>query len=125
MSSATTYFSLIIKTIILFIIVFFAVSNTKSYSQTKEIDSLLKALSSIKGEREKIPILTALSIANTSVDVDKKYYYSQQYLAIGKKYKIDSLIPMAYMDMGMKHGIQSHYDSSMYYFTKGLEIAKE
>lgn len=125
MSSATTYFSLIIKTIILFLIVFFAVSNTKIYSQTKEIDSLLKALSSIKGEREKIPILTALSIAYTSVDVDKKYYYSQQYLAIGKKYKIDSLIPMAYMDMGMKHGIQSHYDSSMYYFTKGLEIAKE
>lgn len=125
MTLTKIYYPLVAKNITLCVFIVFCLLNNEILAQTKQIDSLLKVLSTTKNETDKIPILTALSVAYTPVDVDKKYYYSQKYLALAQKHKIDSLIPMAYMDMGMKHGIKSDYDSSMYYFTKGLKMAKE
>lgn len=100
-------------------------ANSSLIAQTKKIDSLKTALQNEKSDLAKIPILKQLSISFTTIDVDKKFIYAKQYLIIAKKNHIDSLIPMAYLDMGIKYGIKTQYDSAMYYFTKALKIAKE
>ena len=94
-------------------------------AQNKKIDSLIVLLNKTKVDTAKIPILRQLSIAYTSVDVDKKFMYANQYRLIAEKHHIDSLIPMAYLDMGIKYGVKTDYDSAMYYFAKALKIAKE
>ena len=94
-------------------------------AQNKKIDSLIVLLNKTKVDTAKIPILRQLSMAYTSVDVDKKFIYANQYRIIAEKHHIDSLIPMAYLDMGIKYGVKTDYDSAMYYFAKALKIAKE
>jgi signal transduction histidine kinase len=94
-------------------------------AQNNNIDSLTVALQKEKIEKKKIPILRQLSKAYTSVDPDRKYFYANQMRQIAEKHHIDSIIPVAYMDMAMTHGIKTQYDSSMYYFTKGLVLAKK
>jgi signal transduction histidine kinase/Tfp pilus assembly protein PilF len=108
----------------LLIIAVFLKAGSISFAQNKKIDSLLITLENEKSEVAKLPILRELSQSFTSVDVDKKYIYARQMLKIAKKYQIDSVIPIAILDMAMVHGIKTHYDSSMYYFTKGLAIAQ-
>lgn len=103
---------------------FFLFTNFSVLAQTKEIDSLLAVLSETKTDTAKVRTLRALSVAFTSVDVDRKFDYAKQYLRIAEKNHIDSLIPMAYIDMGMKYGIKTEYDSAMFYFAKGLKTAK-
>ena len=94
-------------------------------AQNKKIDSLIVLLNKTKVDTAKIPILRQLSIAYTSVDVDKKFIYANQYRIIAEKHHIDSLIPTAYLDMGIKYGVKTEYDTAMYYFAKALKIAKE
>jgi signal transduction histidine kinase len=108
-----------------FFLALLLMSTGFSWSQNKKIDSLLVELNKEKSEIAKIPILRQLSIAFTSVNVDKKFMYANQYRIIAEKNHIDSLVPMAYLDMGIKYGIKTQYDSAMYYFTKALKIAKE
>lgn len=100
-------------------------ANNYLLAQNKKIDSLEIELKKQKLPILKIPILRALSVNLTAVDPDKKYLYAKQMRDIAEMYKIDSIIPLAYLDMAMTHGIKSHYDSSMYYFSKGLKLAKE
>lgn len=116
---------LIIKRILILLVAFFIGANTSLWAQNKKIDSLEHVLSQSKSDTSKISTLRALSIAFTSVDVDKKFHYANQYRLLAEKNHIDSLIPMAYLDMGMKYGIKTEYDSAMFYFTKALKIAKE
>lgn len=108
--------------IIVFLFVIFGINV--SQSQNKKIDSLLVELNKTKTDTAKIPILRALSIAFTPIDVDKKFIYANQYRILAEKHHIDSLIPMAYLDMGIKYGVKTEYDSAMYYFAKALKIAK-
>lgn len=96
-----------------------------SFAQTKKIDSLLIVLAAQKSEVAKIPTLRLLSQSLTAVDPDKKYVYAKQMYNIAVKHNIDSIIPLAYLDMAMVHGIKTNYDSSMYYFSKGLTMAKD
>jgi len=109
-----------------YLLLFFTLLLGSDYlwAQNKKIDSLLVELNKTKVDTLKIPILRALSKAFTAVDLDKKFLYANQYRLIAEKYEIDSLIPMALLDMGMKYGIKTEYDSAMYYFSKGLTIAK-
>jgi two-component system sensor histidine kinase/response regulator len=93
------------------------------YSQTTLTDSLVKELSTKKTLKDKVDVLGKLSIAFSSVDPSKKFYYAKQTLLLAQENSIDSLIPIAYMDMGMAYGIQTRYDSAMYYFNKGLQIS--
>lgn len=114
-----------IKIIFLFFVTLLWGNNHFVYAQNKRIDSLVTALEQEKLPLKKIPILRALSVSLTAVDPDKKYIYAKQMRNIAEKYKIDSIIPLAYLDMAMVHGIKTDYDSSMYYFTKGLRLAIE
>ncbi len=100
-------------------------ANFSALAQTKKIDSLIVVLNKTKVDTAKIPILRALSVAFTPIDVEKKFYYANKYRIIAEKHQIDSVVAMGYLDMGIKHGIKAEYDSAMYYFTKALNIAKE
>ena len=114
------------RSIILVLLVTWTCCSTSSLlAQNKKIDSLIGILDKEKNEVAKIPTLRSLSQSLTSVDPDKKYVYANQMRIISEKYKIDSIIPVAYLDMAMVFGIKTEYDSSMYYLTKGLAIAKE
>lgn len=108
---------------VLFVLFFGATFS--AFAQNETIDSLKIALSNEKSAVAKIPILRKLSQNFTSIDVDKKYMYAKQMRDIAVKYKIDSIIPLAYNDMAMTHGVKTNYDSSMYYFSKALKIAIE
>ena len=112
-----------LRLFVLFLI--FCLADATVVAQTKKIDSLILALKNEKSEKGKLPILHQLSKSFTAVDPDKKYLYAKQLLAIGEKYKIDSVVAIATLDMAMVHGIKTHYDSSMYYFTRGLAFSKE
>lgn len=112
------------KLTLLVIALILGVSNFAT-AQNKKIDSLEIELKKQKSEVDKIPVLLKLSQSLTSVDPDKKYVYARQMRDIAEKYKIDTIIPVAYLDMAMTHGIKSNYDSSMYYFSKGLALAKQ
>jgi signal transduction histidine kinase/uncharacterized protein HemY len=109
-----------------YLLLFFALILAPNFlwAQNKKIDSLLVELHKTKADTSKIPILIGLSKAFTSVDLDKKFLYANQYRLIAERYEIDSLIPMAFMSMGMKYAIKTEYDSAMYYFSKGLMAAK-
>ena len=95
------------------------------FAQNEKIDSLKVALSNEKSAVLKLPILRNLSQSLTSIDVDQKYIYAKRMRDIAEKYKVDSIIPVAYNDMAMVHGIKTNYDSSMFYFSKSLKIAIE
>lgn len=114
----------IIRLLLVFTALFFNV-DFNLYAQNSKIDSLVTALSQQPSEVLKIPILIKLSQSLTAVDPDRKYIYANQMRIIAEKYKIDSIIPVAYLDMAMTHGIKTQYDSSMYYFAKGLLLAKK
>ena len=113
-------------TILKYVLLVFAFTigaNFSANAQNKTIDSLLLALSKEKSEVNKIPTLRLLSNAYTNVDLDKKYTYAKQLRDVAEKFKIDSIIPVAYCDMGIKFAIKTEYDSAMYYFNKSLNIA--
>lgn len=110
---------------LLLICTLFSCANASVIAQTKKIDSLILVLKNAKSEKAKLPILHKLSQSFTTVDPDKKYFYAKQLLFIGEKYKIDSVVAIAMLDIGMVYGIKTNYDSSMYYFTRGLAYAKE
>lgn len=114
-----------IKIVFLFFVTLLWGNNHFVHAQNKRIDSLVTALEQERSPLKNIPILRALSVNLTAVDPDKKYIYAKQMRNIAEKYKIDSIIPLAYLDMAMVHGIKTDYDSSMYYFTKGLRLAIE
>ncbi|WP_432673201.1 tetratricopeptide repeat-containing sensor histidine kinase [Flavobacterium sp. SM2513] len=114
--------SSVLKYFLLFLILYLGGNETLN-AQNKTIDSLLLALSKEKSEVNKIPTLRLLSNAYTAVDLDKKYTYAKKLRDIAEKFQIDSIIPLAYCDMGMKFAIKTEYDSAMYYFNKSLTIA--
>lgn len=114
---------IIVKLLLVFALLFSA--NCYVLAQNKKIDSLLVALKVEKSEIAKIPILRQLSKSFTAIDPDRKYVYSNQMRIIAERFKIDSIIPMAYLDMAMTHGIKAQYDSAMFYFSKGLQLAKK
>jgi two-component system sensor histidine kinase/response regulator len=94
-------------------------------AQNKKIDSLVISLEKEKSEINKIPTLRRLSNSLTPIDLEKKQKYVLQMRNIAEKYKIDSIIIVATLDLAVINGIKTNYDSSMYYFTKGLLLAKE
>jgi two-component system sensor histidine kinase/response regulator len=114
-------------TIILKMLLLFALFFSAEFSllaQNKKIDSLIVALKNEKSEPARVPILLQLSKYFTSIDPDRKYIYANQVRIIAEKYKMDTIVPIAYLDMAITYGIKTEYDSAMVYFSKGLAVAK-
>lgn len=96
-----------------------------SHGQSRQIDSLNIELKAETNPVAKIPILRRLSKSFTAIDVDAKYVFAKEMRNIAIQYNVDSIIPLAYNDMAMVHGIKTNYDSAMYYFSMGLKTATE
>ena len=93
-------------------------------AQTTKVNELLGQLHKNDPDSVQIKILRKLSVAYSSVDPIKKFYYSNQYRILAEKHGIDSLVASAYLDMGNSHGLRSNLDSALYYFKIGQERAK-
>jgi len=107
----------------LFSLLLFAASI--SFAQTSRIEELLNQLNKNDPDTVQIKLLRRISAAYTSVDPLKKFYYAQQYLLLGQKNGIDSIVSTAYQDMGISYGIRSNLDSALYYFRMGYDIARK
>lgn len=104
-----------------FFMFFIAVS---SFAQTSKVDELLSQLNKNNADTTQMKIMRKLSVAYSSVDPAKKFYYANQYKIVAEKYGIDSLIASAYLDMGNSYVLRSNLDSGLYYFKIGHEKAK-
>lgn len=95
-----------------------------SFAQTSKVDELLGQLNKASPDTTQMKIMRKLSVAYSSVDPAKKFYYSNQYRLIAEKHGIDSLVASAYLDMGNSYVLRSNLDSGLYYFKVGHEKAK-
>ena len=107
---------------LLFIFIFF-LSNAVS-AQTTKVDQLLVQLNKNSSDTAQLKIMRQLSVAYSSVNPERKFYYAQQYKSLAEKLGIDSLVASAYLDMGNSHVLRSNLDSGLYYFKIGHEKAK-
>jgi len=112
-----------LKQLVLFCFFMFAIGIT-SLAQTTKVDELLAQLNKNSPDTTQMKIMRKLSVAYSSVDPAKKFYYANQYKLIAEKYGIDSLIASAYLDMGNSYVLRSNLDSGLYYFKVGHEKAK-
>ncbi|RZL50333.1 MAG: tetratricopeptide repeat protein [Pedobacter sp.] len=101
----------------------FAFGNSAN-GQTTKIDELLGQLNKNNSDTAQLKILRKLSVAYSTVDPEKKYYYANQYRLLAEKNGIDTLVASAYLDMGNAHALRSNLDSALYYFKIGHEKAK-
>ncbi len=95
-----------------------------SFAQTTKVEEFLKELDPRQPDSVQIAVLRRLSVAYSSVDPTKKYYYANQYRLLAEKNNIDSTISDGYQDMGIAHAMQSHTDSALYYFKLAQEKAR-
>jgi two-component system sensor histidine kinase/response regulator len=93
-------------------------------AQTTKVDELLSQLNKNSPDTTQMKIMRKLSVAYSSVDPAKKFYYANQYKQVAEKYGIDSLVASAYLDMGNSYVLRSNLDSGLYYFKVGHEKAK-
>lgn len=110
------------RNLVLCYVVFFGYSMASA--QTTKVDELLKELKKSTSDTAQIRVMRKLSVAYSSVDPTKKFYYANQYKLLAEKNGIDSLVSCAYLDMGISYGIRSKLDSALYYFSLGHEKAK-
>ncbi len=111
------------KQFVLFCFFTFATGITSS-AQTTKVDELLSQLNKNSPDTTQMKIMRKLSVAYSSVDPAKKFYYANQYKQVAEKYGIDSLVASAYLDMGNSYVLRSNLDSGLYYFKVGHEKAK-
>lgn len=103
---------------------FISFLSTIAIAQTTKVDELLGQLNKNSPDTAQIRIMRKLSVAYSTVDPTKKFYYANQYRLLAEKNGIDSLVANGYLDMGNAHGLRSNLDSALYYFKLGHEKAK-
>ncbi len=106
------------------LILSFLLTNT-SIAQLSKINEFEKELSREMTDSARIKLLKDLSIAYSSVDPVKKFYYANTYRELAEKTGADSMVADAYLDMGISYGIRSKADSALYYFSLGYHKAWE
>ncbi len=106
------------------LILSFLLTNT-SIAQLSKINEFEKELSREMTDSARIKLLKDLSIAYSSVDPVKKFYYANTYRELAEKTGADSMVADAYLDMGISYGIRSKADSALYYFSLGYHKARE
>ena len=99
-------------------------SGFSATAQTAKIAELEQSLKKSVADTSRIRLMRKLSIAYSSVNPEKKFYYAKRYKVLAEKLKIDSLVADGYIDMGMYYGIGSKMDSALYYFSLGFDKAK-
>jgi two-component system sensor histidine kinase/response regulator len=112
-----------LKPCLLFLLFAFSTINS-IMAQTTKVDELLGQLDKEASDTARVKILRKLSVAYSSVDPVKKFYYANQYRLLADKLGIDSLVSAALLDMGNSYGLRSNLDSALYYFKLGHEKAK-
>ncbi|RZM30560.1 MAG: tetratricopeptide repeat protein [Pedobacter sp.] len=93
-------------------------------AQTTKVNELLVQLDKVDSDTARIKVLRKLSVAYSSVDPVKKFYYADQYRLLAERLGVDSLVSAALLDMGNSYGLRSNLDSALYYFRLGHEKAK-
>lgn len=105
-----------------FFFIFFI--NISVSAQTTKVNELLIQLNKNSSDTAQLKVMRNLSIAYSSVNPERKFYYAQQYKFLAEKLGIDSLVASAYLDMGNSFVLRSNLDSGLYYFKIGHEKAK-
>lgn len=103
--------------------ILFSLSAT-AFAQTTKVDALLNQLNKNDPDTTQIKVMRKLSAAYSSVDPSKKRYYAYQYLLLGEKNGIDSVVASAYLDIGIYYGLISKLDSAVYFFKLGQQKSK-
>lgn len=112
-----------IKIIIILLISF---SNLLVFGQSqKELDSLVRSLPTIKNDTLKARTYLKIAEKYFFIDVEKALYYDKLGLELAKKMNWERGIAVFNAGIGRAFSDKGNYDSSLYYYKKGLAINKK
>lgn len=90
---------------------------TPAHAQTAKVNDIQLKLKQNLSDTTRLRLLGKLTEAYTSVDPEKKFYYSVIFKKSAEKLHNDKAIADAYLSMGVSYGLRSNMDSALYYFT--------
>ncbi|MBK0380349.1 tetratricopeptide repeat-containing sensor histidine kinase [Mucilaginibacter segetis] len=89
---------------------------TPCYAQLAKVNELQQRLKQPLEDTVRLTVLKQLSLAYSSVDPEKKFYYANVYKNLAEKLNNHEAVADAYINMGVSYGLRSKADSALYYF---------